>query len=83
MATPIVPFTPPQQTSPEPEAILHFGDIEIRLGLTYLHHLRNCQGWGNRRTTSPEFFAGDRVMDSAMEKIEIAMWAAIDKAAGR
>lgn len=82
MATPIVPFAPPLQTSPEPEAILRFGDIEIRLGLTYLHHLRNCQGWGDRRT-SPEFFTGDRIMDSAMEKIEIAMWAAINKARGR
>lgn len=82
-ATAIVPFTPPRSATPEPEAVLRFGDIEIRIGLTYLHHLRNCQGWGDRRTTSPEFFAGDRIMDDAMEQIERAMWAAIDKAGGR
>lgn len=77
----IVPFTPPRALSPEPEAILRFGDIEIRLGLTYLHHLRNCQGWGDRKCTVPEYVIGDRTMEDAMQQIERAMWAEIDKAA--
>lgn len=80
MSTPIVPFTPPLAPSPEPEAILRFGDIEIRLGLTYLHHLVNCQGWGDPGSS---YHCADRVMQKAVRQILCAMGAEIDRAAGR
>lgn len=78
MSEPIVPFTPPQAPEPEPQAVLKFGDVEIRLGLTYLHHLRNCEGWGDRHPNNV-YFNADRTMDDAMGKIERAMWKAIDE----
>lgn len=69
----IIPFMAPQAPKTEPEAILQFGDIKIRLTLTYLHHLRNCQGWGDRHPNNC-FFDGDLKMRDAMDKIEAAMW---------
>jgi hypothetical protein len=71
----LVPHTPPRAPEPEPEAILRFGDIEIKIGLTFLHHLRDCRGWGD---TQSIYASGDKVMGDGMEMIEKAMWAAID-----
>lgn len=79
----IVPFTPPRASTPEPEAILKFGDIEVRLGLTYLHHLWLCNGWGDRQCTSRPFVEGDLVMQDAIGQIERAMWAQIAREAGQ
>ena len=70
-----VPFRAPQAPKPEPEATVRFGDIEIRLTLTYLHHLRNCGGWGDRASS---FCDSDQTMSRAMHDIERAMWNASD-----
>lgn len=74
----IVPFTPPRAPSPEPQAILRFGDLEIRLGLTYLHHLVTCKGWGDLAGTVEAYREGDRVMADAMHLVERAMWEQIE-----
>lgn len=73
---PIIPHTPPRAPSPEPEAVLRFGDIEIRLGLSYLHHLIVCQGWGDRMSN---YRPADMVMADAMTQIEKTMWEEIDR----
>jgi hypothetical protein len=70
------PFKAPH--APEPEAVLTFGDIEIRLTLTYLHHLRNCQGWGDKHANNT-MRAADNVMELGMQDIERAMWASTDE----
>jgi hypothetical protein len=68
----IVPFVAPHAPIPEQAAVLTFGNISIRLTLTYLHHLRNCQGWGDRDGDAV-FRAADAVMADAMTEIERAM----------
>ena len=72
----IVPFTPTRLASPEPEAEIRFGGVTIRLGLCYLHHLVNCQGWGDRQSSYRE---ADRVMGDAMNAIQREMWAQVDR----
>lgn len=71
------PFKAPAASHPEPEAVLRFGDIEVRLTLTYLHHLRNCQGWGDRSINNL-YCDADLEMAQAMEMIERAMWKETD-----
>ncbi len=71
----IVPFRAPGAPEPEPEAVLRFGDVEIRLTLTYLHHLVACQGWGDRASSYAD---ADRAMSESMKLIEVDMWARID-----
>lgn len=78
--TSITPFKAPRAPEPEPEAVLKFGDIEIRLTLTYLHHLRNCQGWGDRTYPSDGGYGdANRTMDQTMQLIEQEMWKEIDR----
>lgn len=72
----IVPFAPARAGEPEPEAEIRYGGVTIRLGLTYLHHLVTCQGWGDRESS---FFQADRVMGNAMNEIQREMWAQIDR----
>ncbi len=79
----IIPFTPPRAPEPEPEAIVRFGDVEIRIGLTYLQHLILCGGWSDPGCTVEAYRDGDRVMADGMEQIQRAMWAEIDRRAGR
>lgn len=78
MSEPIIPFKAPRAPESEPEAVLKFGDVEVRLTLTYLHHLANCGGWSDR-ATSETFFNADRVMSEAVHAIEKAMWAEVDQ----
>lgn len=74
---PIVPFRAPRAPTPEPEAVLRFGAIEVRLSLTYLHHLRNCKGW---QGDPGDFFdEADVKMNDAMQQIEQEMWREIDR----
>lgn len=75
--TVVTPFKA-RAPKPEPEAVLRFGDVEVRITLTYLHHLRNCQGWGDKETTDV-FRAADEEMSKAMEAIEKAMWTESDR----
>lgn len=77
MSAPIVPFRALYEPDSEPYAVLRFGDIEVRLSLTYLHHLRNCEGWGDRHPNN-SMFGSDLIMRDAMESIEREMWKAID-----
>lgn len=70
----IVPFRAAHAPTPEPEATLRYGDVEIVLTLTYVHHLNNYRGWGNALSS---FSAADHAMREAMQRVESLMWAAV------
>jgi hypothetical protein len=62
----VEPGKVPFPRDPEPYAVLTCGDVEIRLGLTYFHHLVLCRGWGDRDSS---YFAEDMKMHAAVSKI--------------
>jgi hypothetical protein len=62
----VEPGKVPHPREPEPYATLSFGNVEIRLGLTYFHHLVLCCGWGDKESS---YYNDDMVMHEAVGEI--------------
>lgn len=77
MSEPIVPFRALTAPTPEPEAVLKFGEIEVRLPLTYLRHISNCLGCGPMGAST--FLSADLAMGDAIQAILRAMREEIDR----
>lgn len=62
----VEPGKVPFPREPEPYATLKYRDIEIYLGLTYMHHLVVCRGWGDKESS---YYDDDEMMHKGMGEI--------------
>jgi hypothetical protein len=67
----------PHPREPEPYATITYGNIEVRIGLTFMHHLVQCRGWGDPDAMFDQ--EGDDLMRRVMGEIEARMYKAPTK----